>query len=382
MAKDYYDVLGVKRDASQDDIKRAYRELAMRYHPDRNKSKDAEEKFKEINEAYAVLSDPEKRQQYDAYGPDQFNQRYSREDIFRNFDFEDIFRSMGLNIDFGGGGFGSPDDIFDSMFGIRSGGARRNVDVGNDILVHASVSIGEAASGTQKTIQIKHIKKCPRCNGGGAEPGSDIVTCATCRGNGQVKATSRTAFGIMQTISTCPKCGGSGKNFKDPCKECGGRGRVQEEDRVDLKIPKGINSGMRLRLRGMGDYGRDRQGDAYVEISVQKSKVFERDGDDVYVNFRIPFYLAALGGKITVPTLSGDLEVNVPEGTQSGDRIAIDGKGMPKLSGGGYGDEIVNIIVEIPKHLTAEQRELMRKLAESGGDIGSHVDKKRKFGIF
>ncbi len=382
MADDYYKVLGVSKDASPDDIKRAYRNLALKYHPDRNKNDDAEEKFKEINEAYAVLSNPEKRQQYDVYGPDQFNQRYSRDDIFRNFNFEDIFRSMGLNIDFGGEGFGNADSIFDAMFGVRSGGNRHNVDMGNDILVHANINIEEAAKGVQKRIQMRHIKKCSRCNGGGAEPGSDIITCNACKGTGQTKSTARTPFGIMQTISTCTKCSGSGKIFKSPCKECGGRGRVQKEEKIDINIPKGIDSGMRLRLRGMGDYGRDREGDAYVEVAVQKSKTFDRRGDDVVVNYRIPFYIAALGGKIVVPTLNGEAEMAVPEGTQNGDRLTIYGKGMPKMNGGGFGDELIDITIDIPKHMTAEQKELMKKLAQTDGGADGYMDKKRKFGIF
>jgi molecular chaperone DnaJ len=379
MTNDYYSVLGVGKNASIDDIKKAYRNLALKYHPDRNKSKDAEEKFKEINEAYAVLSDPEKRRQYDSYGPEQFNQRYSREDIFRDFNFEDIFRSMGINFDFGGAGFESSDDMLNNLFGF-GGGRRQNMDIGNDILVHVTISLEDAARGTQKTVAIKHIKECPRCRGAGAEPGTGTVTCPTCKGGGQVKATTRTAFGIMQTISTCPKCGGRGKTFKEPCSECSGRGRVQEEEKVDMRIPKGVDSGMRLRLRGMGDYGRDRHGDAYVEVTVQKSKTFERRGDDIYVDVNIPFYLAALGGRVAVPTLNGEIEVPVSEGTQSGDKLTIEGKGMPRFNSNAYGDEVVSLIVDIPRRLSTEQRELMKKFAETDG--GSYNDRKRKFGIF
>ncbi len=379
MAKDYYDVLGVKRDASQDDIKRAYRELAMRYHPDRNKSKDAEEEFKRINEAYAVLSDEEKRRQYDAYGPEQFNQRYSTEDIFRNFNFEDIFRNLGINI----GGMdvgGSSGDIFDTLFGFSGG--RRAADMGSDILAHASITLEEAARGTHKTLMIRHVKKCSRCGGSGAEPGSEIIRCRACGGAGTKKVTRRTPFGVMQTITTCQECGGTGKAFEEACTVCHGHGRVQAEDRVDITIPAGADTGMRLRLRGMGDYGRGRSGDAYVEISVQGNRTFTRRGDDLYIEFHIPFYVAALGGTVTVPTLEGEERLRIEEGAQSGDVIRMRGHGMPRLNSSARGDEVVSITVDTPRNLSAEQRELMKKLAELGGGMDGYTGKKRKFGLF
>ncbi len=374
MAADYYKVLGVNKDASQDDIKKAYRDLALKYHPDRNKSKDAEEKFKEINEAYAVLSDAEKRKQYDAYGPEEFNQRYDRDTIFRDFDFDSLFRSMGMDF-----GFGGSDDIFSRFFG---GGRGRDERSGNDLLFQTTISLKEAATGVTKTVSIKHLKKCPECDGTGAKPGTGTVECKECGGSGRIKRVSRTPFGAMQTITTCRRCNGAGKILKDPCSNCNGTGSKRGEDKIDLSIPKGVDSGMRLRLRGMGDHGRDQNGDAYVEISVAEDDVFVRDGDDIHLNLHIPFYLAALGGTVKVPTLYGPYEARVEAGMQTGGRIRISRKGMPKFGGGGYGDEIATVIVDVPKRMTESQKELIRKFADTDTDHGSTGDRKRKFGFF
>ncbi len=354
MAKDYYSILGVGKDASIDDIKKAYRELALKYHPDRNKSPDAEEKFKEINEAYAVLSDPEKRKQYDSFGPEGFSQKYSSEDIFRNFDFEDIFS------DLFGGNFGSQ-DLFENIFGFSP---RGNYDAGNDILAKVNITLEEAVHGTTKTLSVRHTKVCDHCGGHGYEPGSKVVKCDMCNGTGQVRQTRRTPFGMMQTISTCPKCRGTGRIYEKACRVCNGSGSISAEEKVEVKIPPGVDSGMRLRLKGMGDYGKDRTGDLYVEIHVQQDKRFERDGDNIYTKAKVPLYVMVLGGEIEVPTIEGSKKVYIEEGTQNGTRITIHGAGMPQFRGGRRGDEIVELEVDIPQHLSKEQKELMRRFAE------------------
>ncbi|MEM0149941.1 MAG: molecular chaperone DnaJ [Candidatus Micrarchaeaceae archaeon] len=361
MARDYYSILGVDKNASIDDIKKAYRDLALKYHPDRNKSPDAEEKFKEINEAYAVLSDPEKRQQYDAYGPEGFSQRYTPEDIFRGFNFEDIFKDVF-------GNFGN-DDFFENVFGFSP---RGNYDVGNDILARISITLSEAAHGTTKLISVRHTKVCEHCNGTGHEPGSKVIKCDVCNGTGNIRQTRRTPFGMMQTVSTCPKCHGTGKIYEKVCKVCNGSGRVHGEDRVEVKIPPGIEAGARLRLKGMGDYGRDRIGDLYVEISVQKDKNFERNGNDIYTTVHVPLHVMILGGEIEVPTLDGNKKVYIEEGTQSGSSITIHGGGMASFRGSRHGDEIATLIVDIPQHISKEQKELIKKFAEMDSEKKKH----------
>ncbi|OJI07517.1 chaperone protein DnaJ [Candidatus Micrarchaeum sp.] len=375
MAKDFYDVLGVKKGASLDEIKQAYRKLALQYHPDRNKSKEAEEKFKEINEAYAVLSNPEKRKQYDAYGPDQFNQRFSEEDIFRGFDFQNIFRNMGFDVgDQGFSGFGNIDDIFDNLFnrGSQYGQGTR----GNDILARIRLSMLEAVNGATKTLTIKHIAQCDRCAGTGAEPGSKVITCPTCNGRGQVANARRTPFGVMQTITTCPTCGGSGKVPEKKCRKCGGTGRIQKDDSVEVEIPKGVDTGTRLRLRGLGDYGTSRRGDLYIDVEVEPDPRFKRKGDDLVTTIHVPFYTAILGGTIEAPTIDGSESVKISPGTQSGDTAVIKGKGVPRFNRAGVGDEIIRIQVDLPKKMTQEQEDLIRKYAETEGDSSS---KKKRF---
>lgn len=375
MARDFYEVLGVKKGASPDEIKQAYRRLALQYHPDRNKSKEAEEKFKEINEAYAVLSNPEKRKQYDAYGPDQFNQRFSEEDIFRGFDFQNIFRNMGFDVgDQGFSGFGSVDDIFDNLFnrGSQYGQGTR----GNDILARVRLSMLEAVNGVSKTITIKHIAQCDRCGGTGAEPGSKVITCPTCNGRGQVANARRTPFGVMQTITTCPTCGGSGKVPEKKCRKCSGTGRIQKDDNVEVEIPKGVDTGTRLRLRGLGDYGTSRRGDLYIDIEVEPDPRFKRKNDDLVTTIHVPFYVAILGGSVEVPTIDGSESVKVSPGTQSGDTVVIKGKGVPRFNRSGVGDEIIRIQVDLPKKMSPEQEELIRKYSETEGDS---LGKKKRF---
>lgn len=371
MPEDYYEILGVPKNASQDEIKKAYRELALKFHPDRNKSKAAEEKFKKVNEAYAVLGDEQKRKQYDAYGPEGFNQRFTQEDIFRNFDIEDVLRSMG--IDFGFGSFGDS-NIFSNMFGFNQ--RRRDGDIGSDILAKVDVSLLDASKGTEKDIYVRHVVKCESCGGSGARPGSKIVICEKCRGSGQVATTMRSPFGIMQSISTCPECRGMGKMPSAVCKACGGTGKMQTENKIKVTIPKGVDTGTHLRVRGMGDYGKDRQGDLYVDVNVLKDKIFRREGSNLYAELHVPFYIAALGGRVYAPTLEGEKEVVIEEGAQNGSSITLRGMGMPHFNSSGRGDEILKIVVDIPKHLTAEQRDLLGKFASL--DLG----RKKRFGIF
>lgn len=370
MAEDYYDILHVKKNATQDEIKNAYRELAMKYHPDRNKDPGAEEIFKKVNEAYAVLSSPQKRQQYDTYGPEGFNQRFSEEDIFRGFDVNQIFRNFGID-------FGDSEDIFSSFFGMpgRSGG-RRARQMGSDILAHMSISLEDAAKGVEKEVSVRHVAACERCGGTGMEPGSRLLKCDKCGGSGQLRVTRRTPFGIMQTITTCDKCGGSGKIFETPCKECKGRGAVQKENKISVRIPKGIEDNTRLRLEGMGDFGRDGPGDLYIDVRVQKDSRFERQGSDVYYTLELPFYTALLGGGVEVPTLYGSEKVRIESGTQNGSTITLKGKGMPNPRRQGYGDEIIRIAITVPKKLSKEQKELIEKFKEGSSE------KKGFFGVF
>lgn len=366
MAKDFYEVLGVKKGATLDEIKQAYRKLALQYHPDRNKGKDAEEKFKEINEAYAVLSDPGKRKQYDAYGPDQFNQRFSEEDIFRGFDFQNIFRNMGFDVNEQGfSGFGNIDDIFDNLF--NRGSQYSQGSRGNDILARVKISMLEAVNGATKTISLRHIAQCDRCAGSGAEPGSKVIACPTCNGRGQVANARRTPFGVMQTITTCPACGGAGKVPEKKCKKCSGTGRIQKEDHVEVEIPKGVDTGTRLRLRGLGDYGSSRRGDLYIDVEIEQDQRFKRKGDDLVTTVHIPFYTAILGGSVEAPTIDGSESIRITPGTQSGDTTVIRGKGVPRFNRSGVGDEIIRIQVDMPKKLTAEQEELIKKYAELDG---------------
>ncbi|MEM3227512.1 MAG: molecular chaperone DnaJ [Candidatus Micrarchaeaceae archaeon] len=369
MAKDYYEILHVRKDASPEEIKAAYRELALKYHPDRNKSPNAEETFKEINEAYAVLSDPEKRRQYDAYGPEGFNQRFSEQDIFRGFDIEEVFKNFGFD-------FGDTDEIFSSFFGFPQQNRRRRQQRGSDILAKMSISLEEAAKGAEKEVSIRHIVACEKCGGTGMEPGSKLLRCDRCNGTGQIRTTRRTPFGVMQTITTCDKCGGSGKIIEVPCKECRGRGYVQKESKISVKIPKGVENGTRLRLEGMGDFGRDGAGDLYIDISIQEDNRFRREGDNIRYSLQLPFYTAMLGGTVEVPTLYGMEEINIESGTQNGDKIILKGKGMPHFKGQGYGNEIVDITITVPRHITKEQREALEKFRSED------QSRKKFFGVF
>jgi len=366
--KNYYETLGVSKNATKDDLKQAYRKLAMQYHPDRapaDKKKDYEEKFKEISEAYAVLSNDEKRAQYDKFGSTGVgNTNFNQEDVFRNADFsdfQDIFSGLG-------GGFRDFDEIFKGVFG---GGAGRqeyryekNDDIGESLEYTLSITLKEAAFGTEKEIRFFHNAKCKACNGSGSRD-RRVITCDKCHGRGVVQVHKRTGFITFTSVQTCPKCHGTGRLNQNPCNVCHGTGKVKEEARVKVNIPGGVNSGDNLRMTGYGNYGRDGQGDLYIKINVLEDNFFKRKGDDIYCNIKIPFTLAALGGKIDIPTLNGETAIlNIPEGTQPETTLRMKGLGIHNEMRKHIGDQFVVIEIEIPKGLNERQRQLLVEFDE------------------
>ncbi|MDG2915077.1 molecular chaperone DnaJ [Bisgaard Taxon 10/6] len=347
MAKqDYYEILGVERGADEKAIKKAYKRLAMKYHPDRTKGdKASEEKFKEINEAYEILSDKEKRAAYDQYGHAAFEQGG--------------FGGAGAG-GFGGGfgGFGGFEDIFSEMFG--SGSSRQRVVRGDDLRYDIEISLEEAVRGVTKDIQIQTLASCDHCDGTGAEKGSKVETCPTCHGHGRV----RRQQGFFMTETTCPHCHGTGKKIEKSCKKCHGDGRVHKTESLSVKIPAGVDSGNQLRLAGKGAAGENGApaGDLYVVIHVKDHHIFERDGNNLYCEVPISFTQAALGGEIEVPTLDGRAKLKIPEGTQTGTMFRMRGKGITAMRSGYAGDLICKITVETPVKLTDEQKDLLHKL--------------------
>ncbi|VVB51565.1 Chaperone protein DnaJ [uncultured archaeon] len=366
--RDYYEILGVDKKASADDIKSAYRKLAMQYHPDKNKSPDAEEKFKEISEAYAVLSDQSKRQQYDQFGHAGIDQRYSQEDIFRGVDFEDLFRDIGMG-GMGGRGRGGG-GIFDIFFGGGGGGRREVPSRGSDLLYELAINLEDAAKGKAVELEVPRTENCDVCHGSGARPGTSPKTCSTCNGSGQVNRTQNTPFGRFMTTSTCGTCHGTGTIIDSPCMTCHGSGTVQKRRKIEVKIPPGVDTGSRLRVSGEGEAGGKGgpTGDLYVEINVRPHNIFTRNENDLIMEATISFTQAALGDEIIVPTLDGKAEMKVPPGTQSGHVFRLKGKGMPGLHYSGKGDQLVKIKVEIPTKLTDRQKELLREFAQIGGE--------------
>ncbi len=374
--RDYYEILGVDRKSSVDEIKAAYRKLAMQYHPDRNKAADAEEKFKEISEAYAVLSDQNKRQQYDQFGHSGIDMRYSQEDIFRGVDFEDILRDFG----FGGFGGGRGGGIFDMFFreaGARREGPRR----GSDMLYELTIEFEEAASGKKIDLEVPRTEVCDVCHGSGARAGTSPKTCPTCHGSGQVSRTQNTPFGRFMTTSTCGTCRGDGNVIDSPCTSCHGSGTVQKKRKLEVKIPPGVDSGSRLRVSGEGEAGQKGgpPGDLYVEIYVKPHKIFSRNENDIIMESTISFTQAALGDEIIVPTLDGKASMKIPAGTQNGQVFRLRGRGFPDLHRLKKGDELVKIKVEVPTKLTERQKQLLKEFAEISGE---KVQKKGIFGIF
>ncbi len=344
--RDYYEVLGVSRDASPEEIKRAYRKAALKYHPDRNKSPDAEERFKEAAEAYEVLSDPEKRNRYDRYGHAGVNGAGLHD--FSHMRADDIFSIFG--------------DLFGEMF---AGQARRRDSRGVSIEVEVEIDLTEVATGVEKTLRFERIDFCDRCGGRGGEPGSRPATCRTCGGYGQVERQTTMGFFVTRSVIDCPTCHGRGQVITRPCRKCRGTGRHPKECVVTVKIPPGVHDGQRIRLRGEGEpasHGMGR-GDLYCVVRVREHPFFVRDGDNLICRLPISFTQAALGAQVEVPTLTGTTPIKIPPGTQHGDTFRLAGQGLPNLQSGRRGDEIVQVIVEIPRKLTREQQELLRRFA-------------------
>ncbi len=367
--RDYYEVLGLQKGASTDEIKKAFRKLGKQYHPDLNPgNKEAEEKFKEINEAYSVLSDADKKAKYDAYG-------------HAGVDPNAAGGFGGGYGGFGGFDFGDASDIFSSFFGGTQTRSNRNSPTrGNDRAVRITVTFEEAVFGCKKDIKYSRVERCDTCGGTGAEKGTSPETCTTCGGTGQIRTQQRTILGMMQSTRPCSACGGTGKIIKNPCKTCRGSGMVMRQKTETVNIPAGIDDGQRLRVQSAGDMGRNGgpAGDLYVEVSVKPHSVFERDGQNIYCEVPITFTEAALGAKIKVPTLEGDYEYTIPEGTQSGTAYTLKNKGIQYIGGKSRGDLVFRVIVEVPKNLSEKQKELLREFDSTCGEKNNL--RKKSFG--
>jgi len=382
--KDYYEVLGLKKGASVEEIKKAYREAAMRCHPDRvpaDKKKEAEENFKDISEAYAVLSDPQKKNLYDQHGHSGIDQNYAYEDIFKGADFSSVFRDMGGgDAAYGGSIF---DNIFSDLgfdiFGGAGEGRRSRGRRGRDLQIAVSVTLEEAYHGLEKKITVPRYETCPACSGSGAKPGTKKAVCQQCKGNGRVVVSN----GFFQLAQTCPKCGGQGQVIQSPCPDCRGEGRVKVTRHITVKVPPGVDTGSTLRIKGEGEGGPSGNGDLYVIIEVASHPQFGRNGADIVTAINISLSKAVLGGETEVDTLSGKVEMKIPPGTQSGRVFRLKGRGMPDVHGRGTsGDELVKVEVDIPRSLNSEQRRLMEEFARASGEYQnsreSFTDKFKK----
>ncbi|KZX16703.1 chaperone protein DnaJ [Methanobrevibacter cuticularis] len=357
--RDYYDVLGVEKGADKKEIKKAYRKLAMKYHPDVSEDEEGSEKFKEISEAYAVLSDEEKRSTYDQFGHAGMN-GFSNEDIFRNVNFDDIFQGFG-GFDVG--------NIFE-MFGFGGGRGQGGPQRGSDIYGEVEISLEEAASGIERDINIKHDVSCPICHGSKSEPGSSPETCQTCGGTGQVKQVTNTILGQMMNVRPCRECNGEGKIITDPCKECNGKGKIKENKTINIKIPRGVESGSRLRVPGEGNVGdaNGGYGDLIVLINIKQHKYFEREGANLYYEQQISFVQASLGDNIDIPTIDGEAKLKIPAGTQSGTVFRLRGQGMPLMRRESKGNLYVTVNVVVPQKLNDQQKKLLEEFAEISGE--------------
>lgn len=357
--RDYYEVLGLKKGASEDEIKKAFKSMARKYHPDLHPDdKEAAEKFKEINEAYEVLSDSEKRARYDQFGHAGVDPNYGG--------------GAGAG-GFGGfGGFGDVGDIFDSIFGGGFGGfgggrstasSANAPHRGGDVNANVTIDFMEACKGAKKKMRVTHMVKCDQCNGTGADANTKTSSCTECHGQGSVRVNQRTPFGVISTTKVCPRCGGKGKIVTNPCSKCRGSGRQRVTTDIELKIPAGIDNGQILRVSGQGDAGLNGgpNGDLNVSVTVRPHELFTRSGNDIFCEIPISYAQAVLGDKVTVPTIKGKVEYEIPEGTQSGTKFRLRGEGVKYLGRESYGDQYVTVVVEVPKRLTKQQKELLKK---------------------
>ena len=359
--RDYYEVLGVQKGASEDEIKKAYRSLAKKYHPDLNPdNKEAEEKFKEVNEAYEVLSDPSKKERYDQFG---------------HAGVDPSYQGGGFNGGFSGGGFTGGfgmEDIFDSIFGggVFGGGRASNPNAarrGQDIQQNITISFMEACNGVNTDINVEKLEKCEECGGNGCAKGTQPDTCPECHGTGQVRVQQRTPFGVISSAKTCSRCNGRGKVINNPCSKCGGYGRTRVNKKLNVSIPAGINDGQTIRLSGQGSNGVNGgpSGDVLLTVSVRPDPLFVRDEYDIHVDIPITFAQAALGDEIVVPTIDGKVKYTVPEGTQTGTVFRLKGKGVKRLNSSSRGDQYVRVYVEVPSKLTKKQKDALRAFEET-----------------
>ncbi len=375
--RDYYEVLGVSKTASDDELKKAFRKLAKQYHPDLHPDdKEAEAKFKEVNEAYEVLSDKDKRAKYDQFGFAGVDPNYGTG--------QGGYGGYGSYSGGGFGGFGDMGDIFESFFGGGFGGSSRsNANApkrGQDIRINATISFMEACNGVKKSVRFTHYEKCADCGGSGAKAGTHSETCPDCGGSGTVRVNQRTPLGVFQTTKTCDRCGGKGKIIKEVCQSCQGQGRVRKTLNKEIEIPAGIDDGQTLKVTGAGDCGINggQNGDLNVRISVKPDNIFEREGYDIYTEIPISYAQAALGDEIVVPTIDGKVKYNVPAGTQTGTVFRLRGKGVKRLYRTDRGDHYVTVKVEIPKNLSKKQSELLKAFDDSL-DEKNMADKKSFF---
>ncbi len=368
--RDYYEVLGVSRGASEDEIKKAYKKMARKYHPDLNPGdKTAEEKFKEVNEAYEVLSDADKKARYDQYG------------------------HAGVDPNFGAGGFGGGfdgsfdfgdlGDIFGSFFGGGFGGGRRTnpnaPQRGESIRMSIAISFEEAAFGCEKAVTVERYETCDTCHGNGCAPGTSPEVCPDCHGTGTVQVRRQTPMGVFATSSPCPKCGGKGRIIHQPCKDCRGSGMVRKKKTIQASIPAGIDNGQTISIRGQGNAGKNGgpAGDLLITITVRPHELFRREGTSVLCEAPITFTQAVLGAELEIPTIDGKVKYTLPEGTQSGTTFRLKGKGIPSINGRGRGDQYVTVYIEPPKNLNKEQKEALKKFAETMGE--SNYEEQKKF---
>lgn len=370
--RDYYEVLGLSKGCSEDEIKSSYRKLAKKYHPDLNKEPGAEEKFKEVQEAYEVLSDSKKRQTYDQFGHAAFDQNGGASGFNGFNNFQD------MDIDLG--------DIFGSFFG---GGRRQNARrtgpmKGNDSFISIKISFMDSVNGKKIELPITFDETCSACSGTGAQTPNDVVTCTNCNGTGVVRQRTQTLFGTMESQGACPTCGGSGKTIRNKCNSCGGKGYKKTKTKIDVNIPAGINNGQQLRVTGKGERGLNGgpNGDLYIEVVVAKDNFFRREGNDIHVELTMNMIDASLGSVVEIPTVYGKVDLTIPEGTQSGQILKMKGKGMKDLRSSSYGDQLVHIKVETPKNLNNEQKELLTRFQEieskKKGKPESFFDKIKK----